>query len=91
MDISVIVPVFNAGDKICRCIVALKKQKTKKEFEIIIVDDGSTDDSLQGIQGKNIRIYRQSNQGPAAARNLGVEKARGKIVLFTCQHEKKTL
>jgi len=48
-----------------------------------VVDDGSTDNSLHGIQAKNIKIYRQSNQGPAAARNLGVEKAKGKIILFT--------
>ena len=83
MDISIIIPVFNAGDKIYRCIDAIKKQKTKRSFEIILVDDGSTDDAIQQIQDDNVRIFHQSNQGPAAARNLGVEKSKGEIILFT--------
>ena len=83
MDISVIIPVFNGGDTIERCINALKRQRTERAFEIIMVDDGSTDGSLQKITGRNIRVFKQANQGPAAARNLGVEKSRGQIVLFT--------
>jgi glycosyltransferase involved in cell wall biosynthesis len=83
MDISVIVPVFNGGKKIGKCVSALKRQKTDKTFEIIVVDDGSTDRSLHGIEGEGIRLFRQPNQGPGAARNLGVEKALGKIILFT--------
>jgi glycosyltransferase involved in cell wall biosynthesis len=83
MDISVIIPVFNGGRKIRRCVRALQRQRTKRTYEIIVVDDGSTDGSLQCIKGNGVRIFKQANQGPAAARNLGVEKARGKIVLFT--------
>lgn len=83
MDISVIVPVFNGGNKIERCVSALKRQHTERAFEVIIVDDGSTDGSLQGVNGQNIRILRQTNHGPAAARNLGVEESRGEIILFT--------
>ena len=83
MDISVIVPVFNGGNKIARSISALKRQRTEREFEIIIVDDGSTDGSLRRIMGRNIRVFKQANQGPAAARNLGIQKSRGSIVLFT--------
>lgn len=83
MDISVIIPVFNGGRKIRRCVRALKRQETRRAYEIIIVDDGSTDGCLRWIQGNGIRIFRQTNQGPAAARNLGVQKARGRIVLFT--------
>ena len=83
MDISVIVPVFNGGNTIARSISALKRQRTEREFEIIIVDDGSTDGSLQRIMGRNMRVFKQANQGPAAARNLGIEKSRGRIVLFT--------
>jgi glycosyltransferase involved in cell wall biosynthesis len=83
VDISVIVPVFNGGNKIERCINALKRQRTERAFEIIMVDDGSTDGSLQKITGNNIRVFKQANEGPAAARNLGVEKSRGQIVLFT--------
>ena len=83
MDISVIVPVFNGGKKIGKCVSALKTQKTGRTFEIIVVDDGSTDRSLHGIEGDGIRVFKQPNQGPGAARNLGVEKALGKIILFT--------
>ena len=83
MDISVIIPVFNGGRKIRRCVQALKRQRTQRAYEIIVVDDGSTDRGLQWTKGNGIRVFRQANQGPAAARNLGVEKARGEIVLFT--------
>ncbi len=81
--ISVIIPVFNGGRKIRRCVRALQRQRTNRAYEIIIVDDGSTDGSLKWVKGNGVRIFKQANQGPAAARNLGVEKARGKIVLFT--------
>jgi glycosyltransferase involved in cell wall biosynthesis len=83
MDISVIVPVYNAGEKIDRCVNALKRQQTQRTYEIILVDDGSTDRDLQPLSGGRVRVFRQANQGPAAARNLGVEKARGAIILFT--------
>lgn len=83
MDISVIVPVFNGGEKLQRCVSALKRQKTDKTFEIIVVDDGSTDRSLNLISGNGTRLFRQPNKGPGAARNLGVQKAQGEIVLFT--------
>ena len=83
MDISIIIPTFNAGVKLRRCIVALRRQKTERSYEIIVIDDGSTDSSLSGIQGPKISVFRQPNQGPAAARNLGVKKAKGKIILFT--------
>ena len=79
MDISVIVPSYNEGRKIRRCIRALKRQKTEKTYEIIVIDDGSTDGSLQWLSGNGVRVHRQRNQGPAAARNLGVEKARGNV------------
>jgi glycosyltransferase involved in cell wall biosynthesis len=83
MDISVIVPVFNGVDKLQKCVNALRCQKTERRYEIIVIDDGSTDGGFERISGNGVRVFRQPNQGPAAARNLGVEKARGKIVLFT--------
>lgn len=83
VDISVIVPVFNGGDKIEKCIDALRRQRTERVFEIIVVDDGSTDGSLRRITGQDIRVVEQENHGPAAARNLGVDESRGEIILFT--------
>jgi len=83
MEISVIVPVYNGGLKVRRCIRALQRQKTKRAYEIIIVDDGSTDGSLNGFRGNSVRVLRQDNLGPATARNLGVENACGDVILFT--------
>ena len=83
VDVSVIVPVFNGGSKIERCVRCLNRQKTTRSFEIILVDDGSTDGCLRRIDGHRVRVLTQANHGPAAARNLGVEEARGQIVLFT--------
>jgi glycosyltransferase involved in cell wall biosynthesis len=83
VNISVIVPVFNGGNTIERCVSALKRQRTERAFEIIVVDDGSTDGSLQRIMDPDIRVVEQANKGPAAARNLGIERSRGEIVLFT--------
>jgi glycosyltransferase involved in cell wall biosynthesis len=83
MDVSVVVPVFNGGEKIRTCIRALRNQKTQRQYEIIVIDDGSTDGSLEGLSGNGCEVFRQPNQGPAAARNLGVRQARGEIVLFT--------
>ncbi len=83
MEISVIIPVYNGGDKLQRCISALKRQKTSRPYELIIVDDGSTDGGLQKVKEDGFKVFRQANQGPAAARNLGVANANGKMVLFT--------
>jgi glycosyltransferase involved in cell wall biosynthesis len=83
VDVSVIVPVFNGANKLRKCIKALQQQKTARRYEIIVVDDGSTDRGVEGIRGNGVKVFQQKNQGPAAARNLGVEKARGDIVLFT--------
>jgi glycosyltransferase involved in cell wall biosynthesis len=83
MEISVIIPVYNGGDKLQKCISALKRQKTSRPYELIVVDDGSTDGGLQKIKDFGLRVLKQANQGPAAARNLGVANAQGRIVLFT--------
>lgn len=75
--ISVIIPAYNAESTINSCITSLLKQ-TYKNFEIIIVDDGSTDQTLQIVtqyksQYNNIRIIHQNNQGVSAARNTAIE------------------
>jgi glycosyltransferase involved in cell wall biosynthesis len=83
-EVSVIVPVFNGAHIIGDCINALLAQTYPLEkYEIIVVDDGSTDRTSEILQRYSIRIYYQNNQGPAAARNKGVEMAQGNIVLFT--------
>lgn len=84
--ISIIVPLYNSELYINRCLDSLLKQ-TYKNIEIIIVDDGSKDNSLQLIKDyankdSRIKIYTQSNQGPSVARNTGLDNSTGKYIMF---------
>ncbi|MBL7206309.1 MAG: glycosyltransferase [Candidatus Aenigmarchaeota archaeon] len=81
--ISVIVPTYNSGDRIGKCISALLHQDYKEPYEIIVVDDGSDDNTVEVVKQLKVRLVEQRHKGPAVARNLGVKKARGSIVLFT--------
>jgi len=86
MTISVIVPVYNSQKTISQCLKSLLSQ-TLKPKEIIIIDDGSTDNTvkqIKSIQKKNklIKLLQQSHQGPAIARNLSAQKAQGNILVF---------
>lgn len=85
MDLSVIVPVYNAAALIDRCLDSIFNQKTRYAFEVILVDDGSTDNSVELIKARketNIRLFQQKNAGPSVARNKGVELAQGRYVTF---------
>ncbi len=81
--ISVIIPTYNRAEIISRTIDNVFQQ-TCKDFELIIVDDGSTDDTQSKLRqyGDRIRVVTQANAGPAVARNHGVEVARGEIIAF---------
>lgn len=82
--ISVILPVFNEEMLIERCVDSILKQ-TYKNFELIIVNDGSTDGTLEKIKKYNdnrIKIYSQKNQGAGQARNKGLEEATGDFICF---------
>jgi glycosyltransferase involved in cell wall biosynthesis len=83
--VSVIIPAHNAEGTIEKCLTALMRQTAAAgSYEIIVVDDGSTDStSAQVARFDHVRLFRQQNAGPSAARNLGVNKALGEIVLFT--------
>lgn len=82
-EISIIVPVFNCEKTIDACLESLLNQDFLN-YEIIIVDDGSTDKTPQICQSKKgIQTFRISNGGPSRARNIGVAKAKGKFVAFT--------
>jgi glycosyltransferase involved in cell wall biosynthesis len=82
---SVIVPAYNAELTIRKCLEALKKQTIPlSDYEIIVVDDGSTDRTGEtAASTENIKIVRQTNAGPAAARNNGARQAQSKIIVFT--------
>lgn len=79
--ISVIVPVFNGGVYIETCINHLMNQ-SYKEIEIIVVDDGSTDDSFDIASRFPVKILRQENKGVSAARNIGIANATGEYIHF---------
>lgn len=84
--ISIIVPAFNAKDTIAPCLAALQGQAGFTpgiDFEIIVVDDGSTDNTASLAEQMSVKVIRQANAGPAAARNAGVKAARGELVVFT--------
>jgi cellulose synthase/poly-beta-1,6-N-acetylglucosamine synthase-like glycosyltransferase len=82
--ISVVVPAYNSEKTIADTIRALLKQNfPKKNYEIIIVDDGSTDGTVEVASKFPVRVLRLKHKGPANARNEGAKKARGEIILFT--------
>jgi glycosyltransferase involved in cell wall biosynthesis len=84
--ISVIVPIFNAGTYLAKCIESLIHQPYIA-LQIILVNDGSTDDSLAiaqqyAAQDSRIEVYTQTNQGQSVARNLGLQYAKGEYISF---------
>ncbi|MFC1467899.1 glycosyltransferase [Verrucomicrobiota bacterium] len=80
--ISVIVPVYNGKRFLSACLESLKTQ-TYSNFEIIIVDDGSTDGSPELVTSPAQLIYTRGRTGAGAARNLGAKSAKGDYLLFT--------
>lgn len=82
--VSVIIPAYNAEKTIRGCLDSLMKQDYTEGYEVIVVDDGSTDSTSKIVsEYKDVRFTRQKNAGPAAARNKGASQARGDIILFT--------
>jgi len=82
--ISVIVPACNAEDTLGKCLAALEAQTLNRDrYEVIVVDDGSTDRTAEVAQRYDVRLIRQPNAGPAAARNRGAQAAQGDLLLFT--------
>lgn len=79
--VSIIIPVYNEEKYLSYCLQSLKEQ-TYKNIEIILVDDGSTDNSLKIAKKYNIELFLQKHQGPGIARNYGAQKARGEILAF---------
>lgn len=79
---SVVVPLYNDHDTIGACLQSLAMQTVADRLEIVVVDDGSTDDSAALAAQRDVRLLRQPNAGPAAARNTGAAAAAGPVVLF---------
>ena len=83
-EISVILPVFNSEEFVRKAIESVLAQ-TFEDFELIIVNDGSTDSSkdiIDSFKDDRIRLINQSNQGPGAARNNALKMAQGRYVMY---------
>lgn len=82
-ECTVVMAAFNAGATIAQSIASVLAQ-TRPDFELIVVDDGSTDDTAAVVReyaaDPRVRIHRQSNAGPTKARNVGIALARGRYV-----------
>jgi glycosyltransferase involved in cell wall biosynthesis len=83
---SVVIPTYNRKPILEKCLRALEKQ-TVEGYEIVLVDDGSTDDTLEWLEAHkdefpHVRSFLQDHAGPSAARNLGVKKALGDTIIF---------
>lgn len=83
LDLSIIVPVYNAEKLLESCMDSIMNQKTKYHFEVIVINDGSTDNSLKILEKySSIKIINKENEGVAVARNVGLNHAKGKYIAF---------
>jgi len=89
---SIVIPTYNRLPILEKCLRALESQELSKDtrikgYEVVLVDDGSTDGTLNWLalhqdEFLHVRCFEQNHAGPAAARNLGVEKAQGDTIIF---------
>lgn len=81
MDISVVIPAYNEEKYLKQCIDSIKQQKSKFNYEIIVVDNNSTDETVKISKELGVRVIKEKEQGVGAARNAGTSIANGKYVL----------
>ena len=86
MTFSIIVPIYNVEKYLVACLDSILRQ-TFKDYELILINDGSTDESLKICRtylnkDKRIKLIDKSNGGLSSARNAGISKAEGDFILF---------
>ncbi len=81
--VSVVVPTYNSADRVTDAIKSVLAQ-TYTDFEIVVIDDGSTDQTEEALRqfGDRIHYFKQENHGVSAARNAGIRKSRGEYIAF---------
>lgn len=83
-DVSIVIPTYNGALHILKCLEAIDQQNTSRSFEVIVVNDGSSDNTIEIVDSKSeVRLISQDNAGPAAARNRGVLESSAEIIVFT--------
>ncbi len=81
MKVSVIIPVYNGEKTIKKCLDSISSS-SYKDLEVIVVDDGSTDNTVEILKNYSLKIIRQKNKGPAVARNNGAKHSTGELLFF---------
>lgn len=84
MDVSIIIPAYNVEKYIERCLETVLNQKTEYKYEVICVNDGSTDKTYDILKKyeERINLISTENKGPGAARNLALKYAKGEYIMF---------
>jgi glycosyltransferase involved in cell wall biosynthesis len=83
VEITIVIPAYNSARTLSRCLGACSSQEFPGSFEVIVVDDGSADDTASIARQFDVRYIHQRHAGPAAARNTGWKAASGRIICFT--------
>ena len=78
---SIIIPVYNVEKYIGKCLDSVMNQ-TYHDYEVIVVNDGTKDSSMNIVNNYDVKVINQKNQGLSAARNTGVKEAKGEYILF---------
>ena len=86
IDVSIIIPVYNTEAYLEDCLNSIMRQQTSCNVEVLIIDDGSNDGSVEVMERycniPNVKVIHQENRGFSGARNRGLDEARGKYVMF---------
>lgn len=87
MKVSIVIPTLNAGPAFTRLLRAIRTQSTDFEFEVLVVDSGSTDGTVEAAESQGVRVHRidRADFNHGATRNLGISLSSGEYVVLTVQ------